>query len=51
VKAELRLHGVGLHAEFLDCIGERDGQIDVAEGIVVVAAIQQVADAVCLAAG
>ena len=41
----------GLHAEFLDRIRERNGQIHVAEGIVVVAAVQQEVDAVGRAAG
>ena len=51
MQAELRLHGVGLHAEFLHRVRERNRQVHVAEGIVVVAAVQQVVDAVGLAAG
>ena len=40
MKTELRLHGVGLHAEFLHGIREGNGQIDVAEGVVIVAAVR-----------
>ena len=50
MQSVLRRHAVGLHAEFLDGIREGNRQIDVAECVVIVAAVQQVADAVGLAA-
>ena len=42
---------VGLHVEFLHRIRERNGQVHVAERVVIVAAIQQEVDAVGRAAG
>ena len=50
-KSVLGRQSVGLHVEFLDRIRERNGQVHVAEGVVVIAAVQQEVDAVGRAAG
>jgi hypothetical protein len=50
VQSVLGRQGVGQNIEFLESVRERDGEVDVAEGVIVVAAVQQIVVAVGLAA-
>src|SRR5437588_4571766 len=50
MQSVLRRQRAGLDAEFLNRVRERNWKIHIAEGVIVVAAIQQIADAVGLAA-